>query len=138
MQVVDTSVVVRAAIASDPTERGLLQDVIAASRVPVAHVLAESYASLTALPPPFRLSPGNCYTYLSSAFRAETLTLSSHGYLRVLHLLAEHGIAGGAIYDCLIAETAREHEATLLTLDQRAVARYSLVGAAYRLVSMPI
>lgn len=97
-------------------------------------MLAESYASLTALPPPFRLSPENCFTYLSSAFRTKALTLSSGGYLRVLQLLAEHGVASGAIYDCLIAETAREHDATLVSLDQRAVTRYSLVGTTYQLV----
>ena len=138
MQVVDTSIIVRAVITTDPTERDLLRDAIAASRVPVAHVLAESYASLTALPPPFRLSPENCFTYLSSAFGTEALTLSSDGYLRVLQLLTEHGLTGGAIYDCLIAETAREHEATLVTSDQRAVARYSLVGATYQLFGGPI
>jgi len=52
----------------------------------------------------------------------------------VLQLIAEHGVFSGAIYDCLIAETAREHDATLVSLDQRAVTRYSLVGADYRLV----
>ena len=34
----------------------------------------------------------------------------------------------------VIAETAREHDATLVSLDQRAVTRYSLVGADYRLM----
>ena len=134
MQVVDTSIIVRAAITTDPGEREQLQNVIAESPSPIAHVLAESYASLTALPAPFRLSPASCFTYLSSAFRTEALTLSSHGYLRVLQLIAEHGVSSGAIYDCLIAETAREHDATLVSLDQRAVTRYSLVGADYRLV----
>lgn len=134
MQVVDTSIIVRAAITTDPIERERLQAVIAESRAPIAHVLAESYASLTALPQPFRLSPVNCFTYLSSAFNADALTLSSGGYLRVLQLLAEHGIASGAVYDCLIAETAREHDATLLSLDQRAITRYTLVGTTYQLV----
>lgn len=134
VQVADTSIIVRAAITTDPQERELLQGVIANSPSAVAHVLAESYATLTALPPPFRLSPVNCFTYLSSASRATALTLSSNGYLRVLQLLADHGVASGAIYDCLIAETAREHDATVMSLDQRAVARYSLVGASYQLV----
>lgn len=134
MQVVDTSVVVRAATSRDARERERLQDAIAGSRVPVAHVLAESYATLTSLPPPLRLTPRDCHAYLSSAFPEQPLGLSSQGYLRITGLLAEHGVTGGAIYDCLIAEAAREHGATLVSLDQRAAARYSLVGATHRLL----
>ncbi len=36
---------------------------------------------------------------------------------------------GGPAYDALIAFTAAEHQATLLSLDQRATATYEAVGA---------
>ena len=134
MQVVDTSVIVRAVTTYEAREREQLQDVIAASPVSIAHVLAESYATLTRLPPPFRLSPRDSLTFLSSAFRDETLTLSSDGHLRIMQILAERGVAGGAIYDCVIAETAREHGATLISLDRRAGERYSMVGAAHQIL----
>jgi predicted nucleic acid-binding protein len=39
-------------------------------------------------------------------------------------------ILGGPAYDALIAFTAAEHQATLLSLDQRAAATYEIVGAA--------
>ncbi|MCF8528082.1 MAG: PIN domain-containing protein [Candidatus Nanopelagicales bacterium] len=134
MRVVDTSIIVRAATTPHPQERERLQDVIAESPVPIAHVLAESYATLSRLPPPFRLSPRDCLTFLSSAFRSDTLTLSPGGYVRVMQILAERGVSGGAIYDCVIAETAREHHATLMSLDRRAADRYSMVGADHQIL----
>lgn len=134
MQVVDSSVTIRVISSSDPDERRRLQDVIAESPVAIAHVLAESYATLTRLPTPFRLTPQRCLNFLSSAFRSEPLTVSASGYLRVLSILAERNVAGGAIYDCLIAQTARENDAKLVSLDKRAVANYALVGAVHELL----
>jgi predicted nucleic acid-binding protein len=134
VQVVDSSVVIRATTCQDSHDRERLQNVIAESPVALAHVLAESYATLTRLPSPFRLTPKQCAAFLTSAFRAEPLTVSSHGYLRVLKLLSEQGISGGAVYDCLIAETAREHDVTLVSLDKRAIANYALIGAVHELL----
>ena len=48
---------------------------------------------------------------------------------RVPALLAEHGIAGGASYDALVALAAVEHEAVLATRDARARGTYELFGA---------
>ncbi|MDQ2804746.1 MAG: hypothetical protein M3Y41_19480 [Pseudomonadota bacterium] len=42
--------------------------------------------------------------------------------------MAAAQILGGPAYDALIAFTAAEHRATLLTLDQRATAAYQAVG----------
>jgi predicted nucleic acid-binding protein len=39
------------------------------------------------------------------------------------------GIAGGAVYDALVALAAIEHEAELATRDARAKATYDLLGA---------
>jgi predicted nucleic acid-binding protein len=43
------------------------------------------------------------------------------------------GVSGGAVYDALIALTAAEHEAELLSLDG-AEATYRRCGANYRLL----
>lgn len=134
MQAVDSSVIIRATTCRDDQERNWLQDVIAQSNAAIAHVFAESYSALTRMPPPFRLSPRRCFAFLSSALGSEPLTLSSPGYLRVLGLLADHGVSGGAVYDCLIAETAREHDVMLMSLDRRAVGHYALVGVHHRLI----
>jgi predicted nucleic acid-binding protein len=57
------------------------------------------------------------------------LTLSDTGYQDLLAAAASNGILGGPAYDALIAITATEHHATLVSLDQRASATYDAVGA---------
>jgi hypothetical protein len=47
----------------------------------------------------------------------------------LLATVAARQILGGPAYDALIAFTAAEHQATLLSLDQRATATYEAVGA---------
>jgi predicted nucleic acid-binding protein len=44
------------------------------------------------------------------------------------------GVIGGAVYDALIAETARAHGATILTLDRRACITYDRIGVSYQLI----
>jgi predicted nucleic acid-binding protein len=48
---------------------------------------------------------------------------------------AAAGLAGGAIYDALIAATASRAGATLLSRDRRAAATYEMLGADYELVA---
>jgi predicted nucleic acid-binding protein len=48
--------------------------------------------------------------------------------------MAAADVAGGAAWDGLIAATARAHDATLLTLDRRALPTYRAVGARLRLL----
>ena len=55
--------------------------------------------------------------------------LSENGYQELLATVAAGQIPGGPAYDALIAFTAAEHNATLLSLDQRAAATYETVGA---------
>lgn len=44
--------------------------------------------------------------------------------------MASGQVLGGPVYDALIAFTAAEHQATLVSLDRRAAATYEAVGAA--------
>jgi predicted nucleic acid-binding protein len=134
VQVVDSSVIIRAVTTVDISEREQLQDLIADSPIAIAHVLAEAFATLTRLPQPFRLSPLDCHAFLTIAFHAQPMSLSPAGYLRILEFLAERDLVGGASYDCLIAETARENNAVLVSLDHRAAVRYSMLGVEHRLV----
>jgi predicted nucleic acid-binding protein len=55
--------------------------------------------------------------------------------VRLLDVAAAERIAGGALYDAVVAATAREAGATLITLDRRAVPTYQLLGVGYRLVA---
>ena len=100
----------------------------------LAQVGVETYSVLTRLPPPQRVPASVAWTYLRESFALPPLVLTRQGYVRLLDLAVEEGITGGALYDALVAFTAREAAATLLTLDRRAVTTYQLVTVDYRLV----
>ena len=81
------------------------------------------------------MAPAVARDFLRRSFRAPVLVLAPGAYGDLLDLASESGIAGGAIYDAVVAATAREARVTLLTLDRRAVATYAAVGADYELVA---
>jgi len=130
---VDTSVVV-AGFASwheghQPASAALARK----PRVP-AHVLVESYCVLTRLPPPHRAPADLVATFLAERFPEAPLVLPARAHLELLETSARAGLAGGAIYDALIAATARHADATLLTRDERARSVYDRLNVRYELV----
>jgi predicted nucleic acid-binding protein len=133
MIAVDTSVVV-AGFASWHEGHGPAIAVLAKGpRVP-AHVLVETYSVLTRLPPPHRAPADIVTAFLAQRFRQAPLTLAPRAWQRLLHQAAGLGVTGGAVYDALVAATARHAGATLLTRDRRAVAVYEKMRVAYELV----
>lgn len=100
----------------------------------IGHVAIETYSVLTRLPPPQRVGGPVALAFIRAGFRPPFLVLSAAGYTDLVAQVAVSGIAGGRVYDALIAAVAREAGATLLTLDRRAVGTYEAMGAAYRLV----
>lgn len=100
----------------------------------VAHAAFETYSVLTRLPASSRATPGHAREFLMRRFPDEYLTLAEPVQRATLRRFPELGIAGGAVYDALIAATGREHGATLLTLDRRAIVTYERIGASYELV----
>ena len=133
MIAVDTSVVIAGFASWHEGHRPAATVLSREPRVP-AHVLVETYSVLTRLPPPHRASSAIVTAFLAQQFRQAPLTLASRGWLRLLDRAAELGVTGGAVYDALVAETARHAGATLLTRDRRAVAVYEKIGATYELV----
>jgi predicted nucleic acid-binding protein len=129
----DTSVVV-AGFASWHEGHGPAAATLAREpRVP-AHVLVETYSVLTRLPPPHKAPFDLVTAFLAQRFRRTPLTLAPRAWLRLLDQAAELGVTGGAVYDALVAATARAAGATLLTRDRRAIAVYERMGVAYELV----
>ncbi len=92
------------------------------------HALAETYSVLTRLPGDVRLTPADAARLLQERF-APPLLLGPKTAGRLSEILAEMEIAGGAVYDALVALTAAEHGAHLATRDARAKDTYSKVGA---------
>jgi predicted nucleic acid-binding protein len=100
----------------------------------IAHVLMESYANLTGLAGQARTPPRIAADTLDQLIREEPLTLSADGHRRALKQAAAAGIMGGAIYDALVAATAREADARLVSLDRRAARTYDAIGVRYELL----
>jgi len=93
------------------------------------HALAETYSVLTRLPGDARLAPADAARLLTARFSAPLLLNSSRAR-KLPDTLARLGIAGGAVYDALVALAAKEHDAVLATRDARARGTYDAVGVA--------
>jgi len=92
------------------------------------HALAETYSVLTRLPGDLRLAPADAARLLAERF-LEPLLLGPEVAGRLPDVLGPLGIAGGAVYDALVALAAVEHDVDLATRDLRARATYETVGA---------
>jgi predicted nucleic acid-binding protein len=100
----------------------------------IAQVAIETYSVLTRLPPQHRVPAAVARAYLDEAFVLPLVALTSKGFARMLDVAVTEAITGGAVYDAIVAATAQEAGAMLLTLDQRAIGTYQRLGADYRLV----
>jgi hypothetical protein len=97
-----------------------------------AHVMVEAYSVLTRLPGGLAVAAAMAEEVLERRFAAAPLRLGSRERRRLLRTLADAGVHGGASYDGLVALEARAHDATLLTLDERAQRTYRRLGVAFR------
>jgi predicted nucleic acid-binding protein len=98
------------------------------------HALAETYSVLTRLPGDVRLAPADAARLIAERF-VEPLMLESDAARRLPDVLSRLGIAGGAVYDALVALAAHEHGASLATRDARAKPTYEAVGVPVVIVA---
>ena len=98
------------------------------------HALAETYSVLTRLPGDARLTPADAALLLTARF-ASPLVLSMPRTRELPDTLSRLRIAGGAVYDALVALAAKEHGAALATRDARARATYEAVGVTVIVVT---
>jgi predicted nucleic acid-binding protein len=85
-----------------------------------APAVVESYAVLTRLPPPHRISPADALALLEGSFMdvGRTVALEADGYRTLLRAAPGAGVAGGRTYDAVIAACAVAGNAdTLLTFN---------------------
>lgn len=129
----DTSLVVAAFASWHEAHEAARASVVPVDRL-AAHVMIETYSVLTRLPPPNRAAPSVVYSFLSRQFPESPLTLGGRAQVQMLNEGLRLGITGGAIYDALIAATAKRASATLLTRDRRAAATYEALGVDYEMV----
>lgn len=91
------------------------------------HAIAETYSVLTRLPGEHRVTPEDAVRLIDDRF-PEKLTPSPRTAAAFHQLCAERNIAGGAVYDALVAVAARDNGAVLATRDARARGVYELIG----------
>lgn len=133
MIAVDTSVVVAAFATWHEGHPGAVAVLSKEPRVP-AHVLIETYSVITRLPPPHRAPSGIVAEFLRERFREPPLSLPPRQHVRLIEDAAAMYIAGGSIYDALVAATARYARARLFTRDRRAVIVYERLGVEYEIL----
>lgn len=91
------------------------------------HALAETYSVLTRLPGDLRMEPADAARLLEDRF-SPPLLLRPETARRLPDVLSRMEIAGGAVYDALVALPALEHKVDLATRDARARGTYEQVG----------
>jgi predicted nucleic acid-binding protein len=101
----------------------------------IEHCALETYSVLTRLPPPHRASGTVVRDFVQARFPEPFLRLDAPAWRRFLMELPEHDLAGGATYDALVAATAAQHDAELLSCDRRAAAVYESFGIRATILS---
>lgn len=87
-----------------------------------AHALVETYAVLTRLPPPHRLSPADAWALVKGNFvdHATLATLDAGAHVKILDRLAANAVGGGRAYDAIIGAAAVDAGAVeLLTFNAK-------------------
>lgn len=130
---VDTSVAVALVAAGHEHHQATRRAIGGRSCGLSGHAAFETFSVLTRLPPPNRRTPAAVARLLAHNFPGSRF-LSAGGAQRLQVRLAPLGIAGGAVYDALVAATAAEHGITLVTRDSRAAETYSRLDIDVELI----
>ena len=130
---VDTSVAVPLLLATHGAHAAV--DAWAAGRTLVlcGHAAAETYSVLTRLPAPIRVTAAMAHRVMAESFSG-TVTMHQSTAADAVTILAGASIAGGAVYDGVVALAARDNAITLATRDARALATYTALGITTLLV----
>jgi predicted nucleic acid-binding protein len=125
----DSSVLIPALLTSSEGHERCLAALAGRSPRLIAHVAFETTSVLSRMPEGLRMAPVAVRHAIDRDFPASWLALDAAGQRACLRSAVDAGLRGGALYDALIAATAREHEATLLSADRRAQEAYEAMGA---------
>jgi predicted nucleic acid-binding protein len=94
----------------------------------IVHVAFETSSVLSRMPEEQRMEASFVLDALEREFPDPWLALDQAAQRSCLRRAVDAGLRGGALYDALIAATAREHGATLLSADRRAREAYEAIG----------
>lgn len=120
---VDTSIAVALAVSGHEAHGQLIKGLEGLTLGLSGHAAFETYSVLTRLPPPKRLPPAAVARLLAANF-PQSRFIGPEATQRLLVKLPELGIAGGSVYDALVAAAAVDHNLCLVTRDRRALETY--------------
>jgi predicted nucleic acid-binding protein len=95
----------------------------------ISHVGFETTSVLSRMPEGLRMASETVRDALDQDFPDSWLVLGADAQRACLDRAVDAGLRGGVLYDALIAATAAEHDATLLSADRRASTAYEAMGA---------
>jgi len=107
-----------------------------ADRALIAHAAVEVTSTLSRMPEPLRVVPRLVLDGLNRDYPSPWLALPGPDQQGFLGRAIDAGLRGGALYDALIAATAREHGAVLLSADRRARDAYEAIGAEVSYINL--
>jgi hypothetical protein len=132
----DTSVAIAALDTTHPDHSWCVDLVRAREPALAGHAALETFSVLTRLPVPSRLTPSTAGRVILHNFPSDCPGPSESPH-ELVGSFARLGIAGGAVYDGLIALAAHHDERVLLTRDHRAERTYRRLGIAFELLTGP-
>ena len=127
MTVADTSLVVAAFASWHERHEAARRALDGGLRLP-EHCALETYSVLTRLPAPHRARGEVVRDFIRARFPQPFLRLSAGAYRDFVLGLSDREVVGGAAYDALVAVTAADHAAELVTCDRRAAVIYERYG----------
>lgn len=131
----DTSAAI-AVVDPDHVGHDAVRDRVRGHRLGLAgHAEFETFSVLTRLPGAKRVAPAAAIRLIQVGF-PETRHLSRTATEGLLAELGRRGVAGGAVYDALVAATAEEHGMPLVSRDIRAMATYRAMGIEAELIGL--
>ncbi|MGQ0429500.1 MAG: type II toxin-antitoxin system VapC family toxin [Gammaproteobacteria bacterium] len=134
MKAADSSVVV-AGFASWHSEHEAARRALDAGLRLIDHCALETFSVLTRLPPPHRVAAVLVREFLAARFPQPYLRLDEPAFRAFVGGLDAMGIAGGSVYDALVAATAAAYGIELVTCDRRALPTYERYGVMVKLLA---
>lgn len=129
----DTSVAVPLVFAGHEAHGQTAQELAGLTLGLAGHAAFETFSVLTRLPSPARRAPAAVSRLIAANF-PQCRFLGHQSAARLLERLPELGIAGGSVYDALVAACAVEHGLALVTRDRRAVETYRTLNVELQIL----
>lgn len=131
---VDTSVAVPYVLRSHEAHGSVRRHLSQRRPALTAHSLAETYSVLTRLPGDARVAAIDAAALITANFDDPAL-LDAETVASLPSVLAPVGVAGGAVYDALVALAARQANLPLATRDRRAASTYAALQVRVELIA---